>query len=86
MSIPTPQDLIRDQAPIVQRHVDLLAERLRATKPYGARFIVDNHGVPYEYQKAVAAEFVKHGWDVAWHNDQRDGSSVSFTAAAKGGQ
>lgn len=84
MKIPTPQELVRDQAPIVQRHVDLLAEKLRATKTYGGRYIIDRHGVPYEHQTAVAAEFRKAGWAVKWTDDQRDGTSVEFTAAAGG--
>lgn len=81
MSIPTPQELAREQAPIVQRHIDLLAERLRATKVYyDGRYIIDKHGVPHEHQKAVAAAFEAKGWAVKWHDDQRDGTFVELTA------
>lgn len=82
-TIPTPQELAREQAPIVQRHIDLLAEKLRTTTPYGTRYLIEKHGVPYEYQTAVAAAFVKRGWAVKWTDDQRDGTFVEFTAAGK---
>lgn len=80
MAIPSPSDLKRDHAPIIQRHADLLAERLRESKYCGGRYLVDNHGVPYEHQKAVAALFEAKGWVVSWHDDQRDGASVAFAA------
>lgn len=80
-NIPTPQELAREQGPIVQRHIDLLAEKLRVTKQYGGSYSVDRHGVPCEHQKAVAAAFKERGWAVKWHDSQIEGTSVEFTKA-----
>ena len=81
-TIPTPQELAREQSPIVQRHIDLLAEKLRATKQLGGSYSIEKHGVPCEHHKAVAAAFEKRGWAVKWHDSQYDGTSVEFTARA----
>jgi len=79
-NIPTPKEMLAASRDMVKVYVDLLASRLRTTKQYGGRFIVDRHGVPAVHQTAVAREFEICGWAVNWTEDQREGESVTFTA------
>lgn len=84
-TIPTPQELALAQSqvagPIVQRHVELLAERLKSTKPYGGSYVIDKPGVAAEHQKAVVAEFVARGWAAEFVDNQYEGMSFVLKAA-----
>ena len=81
-TIPTPQELVSAEAPIVQRHIELLAARLRETKRYyDGSYIIDKPNVPSEHWATIVAEFGKRGWVAKFVDDQRDGMSFVLTPA-----